>query len=160
MIVITAFLLCVIGVKCAAPMAHMARTARTIAGTVLTGSAMLSQENACVTLAFMAPSRSRCLMLMWMFCVVNSTLGWPKAFLYFCFLVTWALNRHVFVLSLLSTLAAIGPVSLASMEWTATRPARAMIKFAIPCLVHAIFVRKHLFIPMQPQDLCLFSSKQ
>lgn len=75
MIAITAFLLCVIGVKCAAPMAHMARTARTIAGTVLMGSAMLSQESACVTLAFTAPSRSRCLMLMGMFCVVNSTLG-------------------------------------------------------------------------------------
>lgn len=85
MTVITAFLLCVIGVKCAAPMAHMARTARTIAATVLTGSAMLSQESACATLAFMAPSRSRCVMLMWMFCVINSTLGCPKTFFLFMF---------------------------------------------------------------------------
>lgn len=57
MTVIATFLLCGVGVKCAAPMARTARTARTIAATVLTASATLSPESACATLAFMAPSK-------------------------------------------------------------------------------------------------------
>lgn len=58
MTVITAFLWCVIGARCAAPMALMERTVRTTAVTVLTACAMLSQESACVTQGFMAPSKS------------------------------------------------------------------------------------------------------
>lgn len=57
-------------------------------------------------------------------------------------------------LSLFSTKAATGPVSPASTESTATRPARVTIKFAIPCLVHAIFVRKYFFLLMRPHHLC------
>ncbi len=49
----------VIGVRCAAPMAHMARTVRTTAVIVLTASVMLLLENACVTRDFMGPSKSQ-----------------------------------------------------------------------------------------------------
>ena len=59
MIVIMAFLLCVIGARCAAPTARTARTVRTTAVTVLTASVTLSPESACVTRGFMAPSKSR-----------------------------------------------------------------------------------------------------
>lgn len=50
--------------------------------------------------------------------------------------------KQMLFLSPLCTQAAIWPVSLASMEWTATKPALAMSRTAIPCLVLAIYVRK------------------
>lgn len=59
MTVITEFLLCVIGVRCAAPTARTARTVRTTAATVLTAFATLSPESACVTRDFMEPSESQ-----------------------------------------------------------------------------------------------------
>lgn len=57
--VLMKFLLSLTGVRCVAPTALMARTARTTAVTVSTASAMLSQGSACVTLDFMASSKSK-----------------------------------------------------------------------------------------------------
>lgn len=54
----TDFFLYVAGVRCAVPMARMARTVKTTVVTVLMASAMLSPESAFVTQAFMAPSKS------------------------------------------------------------------------------------------------------
>lgn len=55
--VIKTFFLCVIGVTCAAPMAHMARTVKTTAVIVLMASVMLLPESASVTPGFMAHSK-------------------------------------------------------------------------------------------------------
>lgn len=60
--------------------------------------------------------------------------------------VTWNeyLTNLLFVSSF-SNQAAIWPVSLGNMEWTATKPALAMTRTVILCLVPAISVRKYFF---------------